>query len=46
MVINGSFVTDVVEPNDVDCLLLVGDNFKMDGDAEQRLLAGFPFLDV
>ncbi len=24
IVLNGSFVTDVMEPNDVDCVLLVG----------------------
>ena len=27
LVINGSFVTDVPEPNDVDCVLLVGPGF-------------------
>ena len=46
IIINGSYVTDVAEPNDVDCLLLVGDNLNMEADTEQRLLAGFPFLDV
>jgi hypothetical protein len=46
IVINGSYVTDVAEPNDVDCVLLIGDNFQMEGDAEQRLLAVFPFLNV
>jgi len=46
IVINGSYVTDVSEPNDVDCVLLIGDNFEMEGDSEQRLLALFPFLNV
>ena len=27
LVINGSFVTDVLEPNDVDCVLLIGEDF-------------------
>jgi hypothetical protein len=27
LVINGSFVTDVLEPNDVDCALLIGPGF-------------------
>ena len=45
-VINGSFVTDVREPNYVDCVLLVGESFPADTDAEAELLAGFPFLEV
>jgi hypothetical protein len=45
-VINGSFVTDVPEPNDVDCVLLIGPTFPLDSDAEAELLAGFPFLDI
>ena len=27
LIINGSFVTDVPEPNDVDCVLLIGPGF-------------------
>jgi hypothetical protein len=45
-VINGSFVTDVLEPNDVDCVLLVSDIFPADIEAEAELLAGFPYLEV
>jgi hypothetical protein len=45
-VINGSFVTDVVEPNDVDCVLRIGPDFPSDADAETELLAGFPFLEI
>jgi hypothetical protein len=46
LVINGSFVTDVVEPNAVDCVLLIGPNFPSNHDAESELLAGFPFLEL
>jgi hypothetical protein len=46
LIVNGSFVTDVDEPNDVDCVLLVDENFPEDRDAEAELLAGFPFLDL
>jgi len=45
-VINGSFVTDVDEPNDVDCVLLIGPSFPSDVAAEAELLAGFPFLEI
>ena len=34
IVINGSFVTDIPEPNDVDCVLLIGPNFPHDPGAE------------
>lgn len=44
--INGSYTTDVLEPNDVDCVLLVDDSFPKDQDAESELLAGVPFLEV
>ena len=46
LVINGSFVTDVVEPNDVDCVLLVGLGFPQDRQPEAELLGGLPFLDI
>ena len=39
-------MTDVLEPNDVDCVLLIGDSFPADRDAEAELLAGFLFLEV
>ena len=45
LVINGSFVTDVLEPNDVDCALSIGPSFPEDKEAEAELLAGFPFLE-
>ena len=46
LVINGSFVTDVLEPNDVDCVLLIGVGFPHDQAAEAELLAGLPFLEL
>ena len=46
MVINGSFVTDVFEPNDVDCVLLIGAGFPCDKAAETELVAGLPFLEL
>jgi Family of unknown function (DUF6932) len=46
VVINGSFVTDCPEPNDVDCLLLIGPTFPKDLTAEAELRAGVPFLDI
>jgi hypothetical protein len=46
LVINGSFVTDVSEPNDVDCVLLLGVGFPRDQEAEAELIAGLPFLEL
>jgi len=46
LVIDGSFVTDVVEPNDVDCVLLVDDHYPQDTEADERLQAGLPFLQL
>ena len=46
IVINGSFVTDKLEPNDVDCVLLIGDEFPNDESAEAELLAGIPFINL
>jgi len=43
---SGSFVTDVPEPNDVDCVLLIDERFSQDREAESELLAGFPFLQL
>ena len=45
IVLNGSFVTDIMEPNDVDCVLLVGRGFPADPIAEAELTAGLPFLE-
>jgi uncharacterized protein DUF6932 len=46
LLVNGSFVTDALEPNDVDCVLLVGPGFPHDHESEADLLAGLPFLDI
>lgn len=35
-----------MEPNDVDCVLLIGRGFPRDSDAEAELRAGLPFLDI
>ncbi len=46
IVINGSFVTDVPEPNDIDCALLISPGFPHDATAERELIQGLPFLDI
>lgn len=46
IVLNGSFVTDIMEPNDVDCVLLIGRGVQADPRALIELEAGLPFLDI
>jgi hypothetical protein len=46
VVINGSFVTDVPEPNDVDCVLLIGPRFASDPALEKQWEHGLPFLTI
>jgi hypothetical protein len=46
LVIDGSFVTDVVEPNDVDCLLLQGAAYNESSQAAGELEQGLPFLSL
>lgn len=46
IVLNGSFVTDIMEPNDVDCVLLTAPGFPKDSVAEGELRAGLPFLEI
>lgn len=46
LVINGSFVTDTLEPNDVDCVLLMKPSYPRDREAEKELLDGLPFLEI
>ena len=46
LVVNGSFVTDELEPNDVDCVLLASPDFPREAEAEAELLAGLPFLQL
>jgi len=46
VVLNGSFVTDIIEPNDVDCVLLLSGNTAVDPIAESELVRGIPFLEI
>jgi hypothetical protein len=46
IVLNGSFVTDIIEPNDVDCVLLIARGFPSDPLAESELDSGISFLDI
>lgn len=46
LIVNGSFVTEILEPNDVDCLLLVGPEFPREPAAEVELKEGLPFIDL
>jgi len=46
IIVDGSFVTDKLEPNDVDCVLLLGDDFPHDPEVEAELLAGVPFINM
>jgi hypothetical protein len=46
IILNGSFVTDIMEPNDVDCVLLVGQGFPRDMAAASELQSGLPFFDI
>lgn len=46
IVVNGSFATDKLEPNDVDCVLLIEADFPRDAAAEVELLAGLPFINL
>jgi hypothetical protein len=46
IIVNGSFVTSVWEPNDVDCILLMDDKYNVDSVAARELEAGLPFLQV
>jgi hypothetical protein len=46
LVIDGSFVTDIFEPNDVDCVLLIEPDHSHAAAALDAIAAGLPFLDV
>ena len=46
LIVNGSFTTDWPEPNDIDCVLLIGPGFPRDADAEKELLDGLPFIEL
>ena len=44
LIVNGSFVSDKWEPNDIDCVLLRGPSFPLDEAADAELWAGLPFI--
>lgn len=46
IVIDGSFTTDRIEPNDVDCALMVGPDSSPDGGADVASFREIPFLHV
>ena len=46
IILNGSFVTDAFEPNDVDCALLLSANYPLDPNAATELAEGLPFVDL
>jgi hypothetical protein len=46
IVLNGSFVTDIIEPNDVDCVLLFARGQRRDKAAIKQLRNGLPFLSI
>lgn len=46
IVLNGSFVTDIMEPNDVDCALLAPAGDPASRKAFRELRAGLPFVDA
>jgi hypothetical protein len=46
IVLNGSFVTDIIEPNDVDCVLLIVPGMRRNPVAMRELRKGLPFLDI
>jgi len=44
VILNGSFATDLPEPNDVDCVILVDESFAPEGPIADLIEDGFPFL--
>jgi hypothetical protein len=46
IVLNGSYVTDIMKPNDVDCVLLLRTGSRKDPAAIRELRDGLPFLDI
>jgi len=46
LILNGSFVTDVQEPRDVDCILVPGSTFVADSDATLAIRIGLPYLSL
>ena len=46
IILNGSFVTDIMDPNDVDCVLLIGRGYPKNEMAAHELADGLPFLQL
>ena len=46
IIVNGSFVADVYEPNDVDCVLLIGPDYPRNPAADADLQQGLPFIQI
>ena len=46
IVLNGSFVTDIMEPNDVDCALLLAADYPREAASSEELIKGLPFLEI
>ena len=46
IVLNGSFVSDIMEPNDVDCVLLLESGGRRGRAALRDLRKGLPFLEI
>ena len=46
MIVNGSFVTNIEEPNDVDCVLLTDEDYPKDQVLHRELVQGLPFLEI
>ena len=46
LAVNGSFVSDNPEPNDVDCVLLLASDYPKDRTAKDELREGLPFIQM
>ncbi len=46
LIVNGSFVSEKWEPNDIDCVLLRGPLFPVSESADAELWAGLPFIQI
>src|SRR5262245_26825770 len=46
VILDGSFTTDRLEPNDVDCVLVLGADYPTERAADEKLDAGLPFIDL
>jgi hypothetical protein len=44
LIVDGSFVTEVYESNDVDCVLLIDPNYPVNQAADRELQQGLPFI--